>query len=83
MALRLSLYHTKLTLNEKMTCESEPEESWDSGKEESFFGEVKFDEMSMLKDDHHVQEEQTMRNIFDECDQQQHHWNTNEYFGLS
>jgi hypothetical protein len=37
---------------------------------------VKFDEMSMLKEENAV-EEQTMRNIFDECDHQQNHWTTN------
>ena len=77
VAIRVGLYNSKLVLHEKMTCESESEE-WEESREESFFGEVQF-EVCMLDNN----EEHTMRNIFEECDNQQHNWANSEYFGLS
>ena len=77
VAVRVGLYSSKLVLQEKMTCESE-EESWEESKGESFFGEVQFDEVCMIDNEEH-----TMRNIFEECDNHPHNWAPTEYFGLS
>lgn len=81
VASRLSFYNTKLTLEHKITTEeSEFEQSNSGEREEGFFREVKFEDVGLIEEQ--CLQEHTMRNIFDECDNNGG-WIHLEYFELN